>query len=347
MVLSRTHRALLTLVRAGLWETSPDDPDALRLDEAEWMAVLEEARAQTVVGLVWRGLAHVEEDALLPGMQVRCLFAIAVDECEAGYEKMLSVAGVLFAALESDGLHPVLLKGLASAELYEHPELRQSGDIDIFLDADEYPRSVRRDSIAEADGGLWYRFDGVKVEHHASLLDVSAPNKKKFIECLARDCGWGMTIGGLRTTAPLVTLLLLDSHAMKHAVGRGVGLRQCCDFARARKVLDYDRTGFLECCTRLGIGRWNSVFESMCDSWLGPVASGTASPLAESLLERVLEGGNFGRKSVGPAPGAFKTFAAFCSNLGFSLRVAPEETFWTVLSLLGGRLGKMIDKKRI
>ncbi|MBQ0143917.1 MAG: hypothetical protein KBS78_01895 [Bacteroidales bacterium] len=48
---------MLTLVRAGLWETAPDDPDALRLDETEWMAVLEEARAQTVVGLVWGGLA--------------------------------------------------------------------------------------------------------------------------------------------------------------------------------------------------------------------------------------------------------------------------------------------------
>lgn len=338
---------MLTLVRAGLWETTPDDPEALRLDDAGWMAVLDEARAQTVVGLVWRGLSHVGDNAFLPGMQVRCLWAIAVDECETVYEKMVSVAGNLFAALESDGLHPVLLKGIASAEMYEHPELRQSGDIDIFLDADEYARAARRDSVAESDGGLWYSFEGVKVEHHASLLDVSAPNKKKLIECLARDCGWGKTNGGLRTTAPLVTLLLLDSHAMKHAVGRGVGLRQCCDFARARKVLGYDRAIFLECCAKLGIGRWNSVFESMCDSWLGPVATGAASPLAESLLERVLEGGNFGRKSIGSSPGTFRTFAAFCSNMGFSMRVAPEETFWTVLSLLGGRIGKMIGKKRI
>ena len=38
--------------------------------------------------------------------------------------------------------------------------------------------------------------------------------------------------------------------------------------------------------------------------------------------------------------GALHTFIAFLSNMGFSLKLAPGEAFYTVLSLAKGRLKK-------
>ena len=56
-------------------------------------------------------------------------------------------------------------------------------------------------------------------------------------------------------------------------------------------------------------------------------------------VRRLLDEGNFGRES-GRGKGALNTCMAFLSNMGFSLKLAPGEAFYTVLSLAKGRLKK-------
>lgn len=66
MELSSEHKALFSLLRAGLWEREPDDLSPFPLTDAQWWDVYRMAVRQTVTGIVCRGLHHLPE-ALLPG----------------------------------------------------------------------------------------------------------------------------------------------------------------------------------------------------------------------------------------------------------------------------------------
>ena len=80
MELSSEHKALFSLLRAGLWEREPDDLSPFPLTDAQWWDVYRMAVLQTVTGIVCRGLHHLPE-ALLPGGET------------AGRKQLLQLAG--------------------------------------------------------------------------------------------------------------------------------------------------------------------------------------------------------------------------------------------------------------
>ena len=54
MELSSEHKALFSLLRAGLWEREPDDLSPFPLTDAQWWNVYRMAVRQTVTGIVRR-----------------------------------------------------------------------------------------------------------------------------------------------------------------------------------------------------------------------------------------------------------------------------------------------------
>ena len=149
--------------------------------------------------------------------------------------------------MADNGLHPVLQKGQGLAALYANPLLRECGDIDLFFPGSgEFEAAFRCVEkldirmVRKADGSLLYSWQGIPVEHHIRLIDLYHPphNTKKT------DLIWEFrrmalsTASDLEVTvpAPSLNLLLQYAHILKHALGRGIGLRQLCDLA-----LSYDR----------------------------------------------------------------------------------------------------------
>ena len=63
----REPAALLSLLRAGLWEQMPDGLSLFPLSEAEWEEVYLLARRQTVTGLVWQGISYLPDEWMPPG----------------------------------------------------------------------------------------------------------------------------------------------------------------------------------------------------------------------------------------------------------------------------------------
>lgn len=333
---SKLDIALLTLVKAGLWEQDIADRTSLALSESEWHELLDSARRQTVLGLVYRGIDHIVDAELEPPFELILPMAAEIEAYEEIYDKMGQTIKALCKEYEERSLHPVLLKGHAVASLYNCPPMRTCGDIDLYFDRQEFEKAAPEDAEKASDGSYKYTRDGIIVEHHSHLLDIARPSMKKIIERLIDRYGFE-EMALAQTTSPMLTLLLLDSHILKHCIGRGIGLRQFCDFAKAYHQLEFDKKEFEIACRSLGIWRWTKLLLSFCSNHLGLEVDFQCSEKTDKLLARVLKDGNFGQHS-GRKATLMGTVSSFASQLGFSLRYAPLEAVATFGTLLIGRI---------
>ena len=239
MNLSTEHKALFSLLRAGLWEREADDLSPFPLTDAQWWEVYRMSVRQTVAGIVFRGLHHLPEE-YLPADALMIHWVAKADRIERKNRRMDAALRLLLQLLGREGLHPVLLKGQGVAALYEHPLLRECGDIDLCFpsekeerEAAELVRRVGCRTERHPDGSVCYSWQGVEVEHHTRLFDLHNPLLRGYLSSLVGRHGFtdirtedGAT---LPVPAPLPDLLLLNAHLLKHIMGHGVGLRQFCD----------------------------------------------------------------------------------------------------------------------
>ena len=372
MEAGREVRAMLALLRAGLWGGADPDMDrAFPLSAKEWEAVFTLSRQQTVLGLVFRGLDFLA-DEMQPPVPVMVKWAAYVDRLEAANAKMDKAVARLFSKFADDGVDAVLQKGQGIARMYPEPHLRECGDIDLYFpghDGKSDPlESIEGPERQRMPDGSWsYEIDGVMVEHHAYLLDIQNPFRQKFVRSLIDEKGFETVRIGedesveVKVPAPEVNLLLLSSHILKHALGVGIGLRQFCDYAVAcRYYADrVDPKEMREIWRRTGLSRWSELLDGFvtdviarrakpdirhCEEGLRPDVA-ISSKKSSILLDIILKGGNFGVYSKDRAVASRNvlsrkahTLKSFVGNMRFALAYAPGEWFWTAAQLMGGQL---------
>ena len=312
--MERIRDAFLTLLRAGLWEDQAQDTASCLQDQCfplsaeEWSDVLLMARSQTVIGLVFSGISRLP-DELMPQPEQLALWAAETDGLERRNRGMNAVLTEFAGKFIGAGLHPVLQKGQGVARLYAQPLLRRSGDIDLFFpEPGENAKAlelIRKEGIqinAAADGSHCYRYRNVIVEHHPDLLDICRPAAKRKIGEEIRRFGYvgSGIVPGLRVPHPALNLLLLSTHILKHAMGKGIGLRQLCDYARACFVYSGGNSGHKDGCSGMpeatqdlwpemariyreaGVTEWTNLLHSFVTEYLGLPPECTGGTVAET-----------------------------------------------------------------
>lgn len=362
-LLDKNVSALFVLLRAGLWEKKPDDISLFPLSEDEWTEIFGMARKQTVTGIVYAGICRLP-DELMPPSRVLLKWVAAIDGIERSNVKMNRTIAGLYEIFRREGLNPVLQKGQGVGLFYEQPLLRECGDIDLyFAGKDESERAavlvrtLTKNVRKHADNSIYYQCNGIGVEHHTRLIDICNPFLTGYLDDMERKQGFRkmcMSVENRETEllvpAPVLNLLLLNAHIMKHAIGWGVGLRQLCDMARARYALrkEVDADELKRNCDRMGIGRWTALLDAFLVRYLGlsPEYAGYSDTdtTAGPLLDIVLKGGNFGMHASGRGSREgnaclrkLHTSYSFIRKLRFSCRYAPKEGFWTFSNLLTGQ----------
>lgn len=327
MKMTKTDLALLMLVSAGLWEREPDVRDLLPLTAEEWRMVWRAARQQTVSGLAYRGLVHLPTH-LLPPDELLFRWVAEADRIETLSRRHNECVGELIAMFRSHGLRPVLLKGQGTASLYEWPLLREAGDIDLYFSSPQERAEaigiLKEKGICPkcaADGSVGYIYKGIEVEHHAHFAALCSPKARRYLHIMEEECGFaeGLLAGDRERTvmlpSPMLHLVLLNAHILHHAMGRGIGLRQLCDMARACYALMplVDNYRLLQAYSSLRLLRWSGLLHSFLVQYLGlspdrlPHGGGKfaqAETFVSSapLLRIILQGGNFGRHDSGAKP---------------------------------------------
>lgn len=361
--MEREKNALLVLLRAGLWEKEPEDLSDFPLSNDSWLKLFQMTRRQSVTGIVYRGVCRLPEE-LLPSQGLLMQWTVAVDRIEKRNRKMNGVLGELYGMWGTEN-RPLLLKGQGVASFYEVPLVRECGDIDLyFLDKGKERLAVntitREGVIVKKcpDQSLFCRWKGIEIEIHPRWIDIYNPCAYRWLQQLEEKSGRPVSLkeaGGpeIEVPSPMLNLLLLDTHILKHALGRGIGLRQLCDMARACYGLHgkVDAEAMKLISHRLGIRKWNKLLHAFLVDYLGldskylPYAEREKD--AEPLLEIVWKGGNFGMYPEGKTQepmngwrGKMATLCAFLANLRFSGYYAPKETGWLMWNLVVGQFKK-------
>lgn len=358
----RIQMAFFTLLRAGLWESGVDDTTVFPLSLCEWQGVYDEAKRQTVRGLVYSGICQLP-DHFMPSEKMLIQWVAEVDKIERSNRSMNEAISSLTTLFRNKGLRVAILKGQGVAQFYESPLLRESGDIDIYFphwgDFDEASNILALRNVylsLKADESICYQWNKIVVEHHRNLFDIANPNHQNFLRSYEDKKGfdkWQVSKKEedvVEIPSPILNILLLNTHILKHALSWGIGLRQLCDIARALYVLK-DAIKFEELTSvikTLKLTRWTRMLYTFLVDYLNmPVALLPAdyhrlSP--KPLLKIVERSGNFGQSlrlkndaSTSKWQRKTSTATAFLRQAGFSLKYAPSEALWTFFYLLLGQ----------
>ena len=150
-------------------------------------------------------------------------------------------------ALTQAGICPLLMKGASLAALYPDPQLRPSGDIDLFVGIDQYhpacavmretfPNALKFDE--ELDHYKHYNLiaDGVSIEVHRVTVGFQHPlDERRYakMEHFGKVHGEPLTVNGLEVMVfePTFNALFVMLHSWEHMITRGANVRQLCDLA--------------------------------------------------------------------------------------------------------------------
>jgi len=222
-------------------------------DGVDWNKVLDLAEEQSVVGLLAAGIETVQGSWLkvhgfpLVPKPIALQFIGRVTQLEQKNQAMNYFIGVLVEKMRDAGIYTLLVKGQGVAQCYERPLWRACGDVDFFLDDENYERakgflkplaaSVEDEYVREKH--LAMTIDSWMVELHGSLRCGLSPKMDRVIDELQTDsCGNGNVRiwkdGGTEVLLPEVNndILFIFTHFLKHFYKGGIGLRQICDWCR-------------------------------------------------------------------------------------------------------------------
>ena len=290
------QQALLELLKASLFGIEPALPD-----EVDWVAVFEEALAQTVIALA--APAVPEEHA--PQWSER------VSQNTAHYMRVLYEQTRLTRLFETAGIPMAILKGSSAAMYYPVPAQRTMGDIDFLVPPvrfDEARKILENSGYAfQGDYGddrdyTYYR-GGVVFELHRRYSDADWDIEAIILDGLSRAETREINANRFSALPDEVNGLILLDHVRHHLYG-GLGIRQIIDwmmFVRAVLTDAYWEETFYPLAREAGLDTLAISMTKMCRLWLGlPDAvtwCGAADEAtARQLLETVMHSGNFGRK---------------------------------------------------
>lgn len=237
------EKVFFSILRSALWSTPVEMPEGF----TQWGAIMKLAKTQALVGLIAEVLLTRRElrDSL-PEKIVERLQGIPMTNVGM-HSQMNMTLQLLVVTLRNGGIEPVLLKGQGLAHYYPIPELRQCGDIDIYVGKDNYEKAydliLPIASEIEDRKEIWQmkHFDAsvgkVMVEVHHKTDVMSSHKLDKIYQDLMLD---GMSrnlscikVGDVDVMTPNDTYnaFYVFYHLWRHFSTSGVGLRQFSDWA--------------------------------------------------------------------------------------------------------------------
>lgn len=314
----------IELLRAGLFPVHGEGGmihDSLFKD-VDWESVYQLAQEQSVPGIVLQGIERFRiQDSGFKLPKVLLLQWIGeVQAIEQRNKSMNVFVAELIDGLRKKGNYCLLVKGQGVAQSYERPLWRSSGDVDLFLSADDYKKAQtylqtigvkisheteknKERLNAEFQVGEWL------VELHGTLHANLSSKMDKVIDSVQYEvftdekvCVWKNGEVDVTIPAPNEDIVFVFSHILQHFFFGGIGLRQLCDLCRLLWTYrdSIDQNLLCKRLQKMGVVTEWKVFVALMVEHLGLPAE--AAPLYESgyemkagrALNYILEVGNFG-----------------------------------------------------
>lgn len=312
MLENKVAKAFFTLLRAGLWNKSIDSIDCFPLSKADWDTLFRISVQQTVEGIVFDGIQMLSSD-LIPSREMHIKWLIRAEKIEQRNRWMNDILAEQVAFFSKEGIQPVLLKGQGLAICYENPGRRVCGDIDwYFRTTDEFYKAnklLAKYGIAtEATAGYssFYFWRDCEIDHHQKLFDIHNPFLSGYLQNLQQqEKNLSIRIHiqkeEIVLPSPLLQMLQVNAHILKHLLSFGIGIRQLCDAARLYKTYhnQVDSTLLKGVYTKLKIIKWIELLHEVLVKYIGISEEDLPFPLerdqsADWMMEEIWKSGNFG-----------------------------------------------------
>lgn len=238
----QNRKVFFALLRAGLWE---EDVHLVSLKNIDFSEILRLAEEQTVVGLVAAGIEHVID--VKPTQKDILTFVSHTIRLERLNTAMNNFIAVLIKKLRVKGICTLLVKGQGIAQCYERPLWRTCGDIDLFLDKDNYskakeflvPLAHSVDTENKERMHLEMEIDSWIVELHGTLHGPLFKHVDQVLDEVQQDTFankqirvWKNDSTDVYLPSPNNDLIFVFTHILEHYFSYGIGLRQLCDWCR-------------------------------------------------------------------------------------------------------------------
>lgn len=298
-MISQSQRILLESLKSSLFDVMPQYST-----EVNWGEVVTEAKTQTVLGLISNVIPFRDESS---------------EQIKAFYMRILYEQNMLLKLLDSSQIPCVILKGAAASVYYPKPYLRTMGDIDILVQRDKFPESLK---LLEANGyvlncykekdkqisgatrELAYIKNGICVEIHQSFSSPGVNVDSILEEAINRRVYFELNGYNFPMLPVPENGLVLIGHINQHLKHNVLGLRQIIDWEMYINSIK-DKSSWLKPFVPLlestDLLLLAAYVTRMCYLHLGlpeNVSFGidVDDSLVDELLEIVLNDGNFGRR---------------------------------------------------
>lgn len=316
-------QTFLRLLRAGLWDKPVSYDNSL--SRVNWDTIATMIKQQTVGGIIASPIMSLMIKVRIPSSLVAMLNTYIAMNMKNNFQLNALVVEVLD-YLKREGFRPILLKGQSLAALYHSPNLRQAGDIDLYIGEKDYEASIEsikrlvNDSVAiqrseKNDKHFEIAYKGYSIELHKLTARLFFDKRTAYYHHLEQH--WLertepdiMEINGKPIPVPPVTFnaFYIFLHLCCHFQYSGVGLRQLCDLTmflhRHHKDIDAQQlqtwlsdTSYLKA--------WH-VFAEILVTYLGlpedecPLYITGYTRNAKTVLGAILREGNFGHHRSKP-----------------------------------------------
>ena len=305
------QQVLLFLLRSGLWAELTAEQLA-PLSAQQWASLYHYAQQHTIEGIVFDGLQLLPA-GLMPPRALVLKWTVRVDQIERHNKQMAACMKSQLDCFQAEGIHPLLLKGYGVASCYDIPEHRISGDVDWYftqkqdyLKANALIRKMGMDVKSVAGSSTVYGWQGIVVEHHRKMFDIHNPFNFRFLRKLQQSISKDSIRLDLQGTAltlpaPILMMLQVNVHILKHLLAFGIGLRQLCDSARVYYSFQAEVNGQVlkHIYQRLGILKWIHLLHAVLVKYIGLPAASLPFPIPEGvnadwMMEEICRAGNFG-----------------------------------------------------
>ena len=292
----------------------------------DWEVLLELCRHHTLTGIGYSGVEEAVRQKACepPRMELTVAWKLLVQKAENENRRQQHDAAVLTEIFRKEGFSTCILKGQALARLYEHPERREAGDIDVWVwpaGGETMSLAERRKKVAAYCNAqlavpqevvyhhMAFPVKGKDIEVHFTPSWMSAPWKNRRLQRFfdqempyrtSYRCGAG---GRDFFHVPSLALdrVFVLVHIYRHLFAEGIGLRQLLDYDRVLQATECDeeRNLTMALLNALGMRRFTAAMMWVLHEVFGlDEAKMLCQPDAQRgqrLLHEVMAAGNFGK----------------------------------------------------
>lgn len=317
--------------------------------DEEWIALFDLSVKQSLSGVMMCGFEKTLENDV-PKKPTVLFEWIGVQQKTIAQNTLQNRrAKELYEIFNEGGYRSCVLKGQGTATYYEKPELRQSGDIDLWVEGDReeivrfaQSRGVHVESVDIKDSAMHF-FDDVMVEVHYRPNCMFNPFVDKKLQSFfyeqadSQFSAYDEKLGFAHTNIEFDLVYSLV-HIYRHIFSEGIGLRQLVDYFYILKHSDKR-------------GR-EKTYQTVCGFGMKNFAGGIMYILQEKfgmseeyslcgmnmrhgefLLNEILIGGNFGqydtRYNLASKDKKFKRGMAMLKRNLHYVRLYPSEVLWS------------------